>query len=449
MKTSKRVWDRLAVIFLLYFFIDGAYAQDNDSNSGSSSAVGFECNEESWDDYVTTCGTCRVLTGSAHSLGSCNWFCGAQQDGLICIGAWEEVDNTCAQSTQYSCGTDFYAQLGTSDMICECASEENEPDKCSVKPDWDLTSGGPHGRYCGSCKAVTFTAWKYRTCEKFCAEQEDGRACKAAWTDYNGRCGIDEERSCDFDFFDCYLQYCNDNPEIRKKLCSGPYCSTPKERDACKTHWETEGKAMGLEPNPEYCDCYLQYCNANKELRDQFCGGDYCYTVAQRNSCQEHWETKGKALGMKPNPDQCGAMICECSAEIHGELFRQYNPSLAAAMNAEAEALAKKGRKRTAGIVLGVLFVVCSVALGVYLACDLARKKNAAIQMGLRAPLTPPRASMRIVGSHTLLEVRQSEKKKKKLEEQEEEEEMEEADEEEDDEDEAPGTPPRENEGGL
>eukprot|EP00457_Paulinella_chromatophora_P007682 gb/GEZN01007706.1/.p1 GENE.gb/GEZN01007706.1/~~gb/GEZN01007706.1/.p1 ORF type:complete len:316 (-),score=56.00 gb/GEZN01007706.1/:433-1380(-) len=253
----------------------------------------YECSESTWDQNLETCGKCKVLTNMAKDYGSCNWFCGAQEGGLVCTGAWEDDADNCVVKQEYDCHDDFYDLLDTKDMICECSTEEYEQDLCHVEL-WDKDFSVDHrGRYCGSCKALTLKAATYDTCDKFCKDQEDGRACVGAWSDYNGNCGVNVKQDCDYKFA----------------------------------------------------------------------------TVGGADS-----------------------MICECSHVVFGDALRSYDVR---AKSAKKEA--KPGQK--VGIAFAVMFVLSLVAMAVYLAYDLHKKKNTAIKMALRAPLTPPRTKLRLVSS--------------------------------------------------
>ena len=40
--------------------------------------------------------------------------------------------------------------------------------------------------------------------------------------------------------------------------------------------------------------CFLNYCNEHPDLRQAFCGGVQCETDVHANSCREHWDQYGK-----------------------------------------------------------------------------------------------------------------------------------------------------------
>eukprot|EP00494_Astrolonche_serrata_P022038 UN22293 len=49
---------------------------------------------------------------------TCEAYCQAQEDGLECVGAWEEDSETCVKLSQHECDFDF--GVFTSDALCEC-----------------------------------------------------------------------------------------------------------------------------------------------------------------------------------------------------------------------------------------------------------------------------------------------------------------------------------------
>eukprot|EP00457_Paulinella_chromatophora_P009403 gb/GEZN01009470.1/.p1 GENE.gb/GEZN01009470.1/~~gb/GEZN01009470.1/.p1 ORF type:complete len:373 (-),score=58.77 gb/GEZN01009470.1/:207-1286(-) len=211
---------------LATFLVYSAVGQDvadstshSDSSSSSSSWSYFECDSSTWSDDAVPCADdlhCTAYVVGAESHRSCNNYCAAQEHGLTCVAAYEEVDNTCTtEGEDLGCDFDFYAS-GTSDMICQCTSEIHEPDNCDTykhgKPEWDWNGAKTSVRkYCGSCKVLTTAVTTYQTCDWFCAYQGGigGLACVGAWSsagdkEVNGTleasCGVEMTRACSTNF---------------------------------------------------------------------------------------------------------------------------------------------------------------------------------------------------------------------------------------------------------
>merc|ERR1712125_203467 len=78
------------------------------------------CDEQSWPDKDRglVCGDCKVLVDKFKSkYKTCNGYC-AQLD-RSCVGAWDEIDDTCTEKGQMGCDE----ELDTSDVICECSPQ--------------------------------------------------------------------------------------------------------------------------------------------------------------------------------------------------------------------------------------------------------------------------------------------------------------------------------------
>ena len=140
---------------------------------------------------------------------------------------------------------------------------------------------------------------------------------------------------------DCYLTYCNANPDLMKACCGGRSCASDSESNCCKQHWQTVGRKKKFKrSNPESCvtdklqaqtSCYLTYCNANPDLMKAFCGGRSCASDSESNSCKRHWQTVGRSIRRTPNPDSCVTHVLEayvpcyiayCNA--HPDLKKKY-----------------------------------------------------------------------------------------------------------------------------
>ena len=77
-----------------------------------------QCDTDVWPDkdHGLVCGPCKVLVNHFSSVyGNCDGYCA--NIGRQCVGAWEEVGDTCTVSYQMACD----AGLSSSDAICECS----------------------------------------------------------------------------------------------------------------------------------------------------------------------------------------------------------------------------------------------------------------------------------------------------------------------------------------
>ena len=76
-------------------------------------------------DQGRICGECKVLVDNFESTygGHCTNYC--QALGMRCVGAWEEVNDTCEEASAESCDHHMHGSDGgaivTSDAICQCA----------------------------------------------------------------------------------------------------------------------------------------------------------------------------------------------------------------------------------------------------------------------------------------------------------------------------------------
>ena len=89
---------------------------------------GLGCaDEESWPDrdHGLICGECKVLVDNMRTTygGLCDNYC--QAVGKLCVGAWQEVDDTCTVKSVGSCSVSFGT---TTDAICECTADQHADD---------------------------------------------------------------------------------------------------------------------------------------------------------------------------------------------------------------------------------------------------------------------------------------------------------------------------------
>ena len=75
-------------------------------------------------DHDLVCGECKVLVDNFEETygGHCTNYCAAV--GMNCVGAWEEVGDTCEEASAESCDHHMHGEDGssitTSDAICQC-----------------------------------------------------------------------------------------------------------------------------------------------------------------------------------------------------------------------------------------------------------------------------------------------------------------------------------------
>jgi hypothetical protein len=98
----------------------GADTHGSDKHGGSRGVV---CDEDAWPDkdHGLVCGECKVLVNlfEKNYGGLCSTYCAAV--GRTCVGAYEEVDDTCEVERVEACDQAFAKP--TTDAICECGAE--------------------------------------------------------------------------------------------------------------------------------------------------------------------------------------------------------------------------------------------------------------------------------------------------------------------------------------
>jgi hypothetical protein len=81
-------------------------------------------------DGGLVCGECKVLVDNFQDTygGHCTNYCAAL--GMRCVGAWEEVNDTCEEASAESCDHHMHGANGdaiiTSDAICECGAQTQD-----------------------------------------------------------------------------------------------------------------------------------------------------------------------------------------------------------------------------------------------------------------------------------------------------------------------------------
>lgn len=156
------------------------------------------CTEESWPDldHGLVCGDCKVLVDNfARVYGTCSQYC--ESMGFECVGAWEEVADTCEVLYDLTCDE----TLASSDAICECSpntSNTKEPTMSAAATTAEPTvvsacdeSSWPnvdHNLVCGECKVLVdnFESVYGGTCSGYCNAL--GLTCRGGWEEVNDTC---------------------------------------------------------------------------------------------------------------------------------------------------------------------------------------------------------------------------------------------------------------------
>jgi len=122
-----------------------------------------KCEEHRWPDLDNhvTCGTCKALvTNMNRKYQTCSAYCGSI--GRDCLGAWEEVQDSCVVKSTETCDHRFGSY--TSDAICQCSDTSDlgpKPGstvlKCFYKPATSL--GKPQLHTCGKDEDACLIAY--------------------------------------------------------------------------------------------------------------------------------------------------------------------------------------------------------------------------------------------------------------------------------------------------
>jgi len=132
-------------------------------------------------EEVCSANGCKVLVEDM-KYKSCSDYCGVR--GLGCVGAWEELDDSCAVESAVACD----ARLRTDDLICEC-----EAPGMLAAMSCDL---GVVKETCSAdgCKVLA-KGMRFRSCSDYCGER--GLACADAWEEHDGSCTAEFPVGCE------------------------------------------------------------------------------------------------------------------------------------------------------------------------------------------------------------------------------------------------------------
>lgn len=162
-----------------------------DRASGASKAPGDfgdgHCRGMQGVERVCSESGCKVLATEMRGK-TCTDFCA--MNGRTCVGAWEEVQETCQVLADLRCDQTWG---DTSDLICECsANSVREQDPTGIQ------CAGMHNveRSCSAngCKVLA-NKMGGRTCREYCGDS--GLSCVGAWEEVNEDCNVKAEMTCD------------------------------------------------------------------------------------------------------------------------------------------------------------------------------------------------------------------------------------------------------------
>ena len=131
--------------------------------------------------------------------------------GRLCVGAWEELGDTCEVAREESCYSPVDNWGGTSDALCECGEIGTMPppppppphlgsasSRCDedIFPDLDKDQSTGYPGVCGECKLLVtnFASTYESSCITYCGSM--GRLCVGAWEENGDTCEVAREESC-------------------------------------------------------------------------------------------------------------------------------------------------------------------------------------------------------------------------------------------------------------
>lgn len=135
-------------------------------------------------DRVCSSDGCKVLADQM-SFKTCGEYC--RDNGLDCVGGWEEMGESCIATVTLGCDQSYGA---TSDLLCECAPGDVEPE-----PTCQGVALPNVKKSCSKdgCKVLART--KGKTCEEYCAAS--GLSCQGAWEEDDDSCTEEKSLECD------------------------------------------------------------------------------------------------------------------------------------------------------------------------------------------------------------------------------------------------------------
>eukprot|EP00808_Paulinella_micropora_P024854 g56493.t1 len=228
-------------------------------------------------------------------------------------------------------------------------------------PDYECkTDTWQNATQCGfPCKAYVTAAEEYHTCNEYCAGQEHGLTCVAAYEDLEDDCTQDQygDYGCDFDFKE---------EGSRDMIC---LCTSEVfETDKCNTSdWDWNGPTT-------YVKKYCGSCKVLTASTDQYFSCDYfcAYQGPHGYECKGAWASYSNFYSTEE--DSCGVayevtcetdfsvleldeMICECNHRKEPDTAKLFGQA------SVMQAVAPERKKYKGLLAMGILFSLLSVGL--------------------------------------------------------------------------------------
>eukprot|EP00756_Hemistasia_phaeocysticola_P018792 Hpha_TRINITY_DN15619_c1_g1::TRINITY_DN15619_c1_g1_i1::g.99369::m.99369 len=255
---------------------------------------------------------CKVLADNMR-LRTCSEFC--KENGLVCVGAWEEKDDSCEPEKSWLCDEPYLdsskaAGVYTSDLLCECVPAADTPPPPVRPPPPPPTAELPHCHWTEhpntyiSCHAggdveETDMLRAQRKCEDL-GDRCAGVTCEGLWD----RCTVRNNEQCDENAF---LQTSPGGETSYTKDCSGPtqVGSCADLTDVKMTCDDNPCKALVTNMRGKTCSQYCFHhglrCVAAWEEENDSCRAQQTWL------CDMPFTNSSKAPGVWTSD-----LICEC-----------------------------------------------------------------------------------------------------------------------------------------
>lgn len=119
------------------------------------------------------------------------------------------------------------------------------------------SSVGEWGSSCECPDGMVYPAGDYESCRSIaCIGGKAGVCIKEKRTVWAGRkvqCALANDNRVEEESLNCFLDYCNANIDIRREICKGGRCSGKSSAKECEKHWKLVGHAQLREYNPDEC----------------------------------------------------------------------------------------------------------------------------------------------------------------------------------------------------
>lgn len=225
---------------------------------------------------------------------TCDDYCA--QGGLVCVEAWEEVNNDCKVKQDLRCDEVF---PGTSDLLCKCselvttvAPSTTPPatttlplnifPECTVLPDVKSLCSQ------SGCKVLA-GGMTGRTCDDYC--QSSGLTCIGAWEETQNNCDVKEIMQCSQTWpgtsdliCECALE-APTTPALPSTTPAPTECATlPEVKQICSANGcKVLAGGMTGRTCGQYCESHGLLCIGAWEERDNGCD------VHEVMQCSQTW----------------------------------------------------------------------------------------------------------------------------------------------------------------